>query len=335
MFSESGGLDYICADRKILETEGKLEIIDESAPEENKKYLVNLGSHMLEHEIAIKDENNKPLPEGIVGEIMISGPSVCQGYFENPDATREVFQQKLEGKDAAFLSTGDLGLLWKEHLYFSGRIKDLIIIRGRNYYPQDIEYAIPDVKEIRPGCVIAYSSSEQEGGESLVLAMEVKPALLKDPNMFQDYILPAIDQKVIDLVGEKFQIYPAERIYLTPGTIAKTSSGKIKHTANRIRFKEESFDGLLVRLPEKQEEEEATAFSGIQATIMQLFKKIVEQEPLLDEPFLDLGGDSIKILEFVETLQEKFPTGDDDIMDMIDETTTLADMVNWLEERSS
>lgn len=333
MFSESGGFDYICADRTLLETKGKLEIIDESAPEENKKYLVNLGTHMQEHEIAIKDEKNKPLPEGKVGEIVISGPSVCQGYFENPVATREIFQQKLEGKEAAFLSTGDLGLLWKDHLYFTGRIKDLIIIRGRNYYPQDIEYAIPEVKEIRPGCVIAFSLAEQEGGEALILAMEIKGDLLKDMNMFEDYILPTIDQKVIDLVGEKFQIYPSERIYLKPGTITKTSSGKIKHAANRNRFNEEAFEGLLVRLPIKKEEE-TTPYSGIQATVMQLFKKIVEQEPVLDEPFLDLGGDSIKILEYVETLQEKFPTGDDDIMDIIDESTTLNDIVSWLEEKS-
>jgi|GEM_PF-5338357 len=146
------------------------------------------------------------------------------------------------------------------------------------------------------------------------------------------YILPAIDNKVVELIGQQFQIYPAERIYLQPGTIAKTSSGKIKHNANRAKFLNETFDGLLARLPEDPEEEMASTGSGVQATVMALFKKIVAQEPLLDEPFLDLGGDSIKILEFLETLQEKYPAPGRDILDRVDETTTLLDIVGWLEE---
>ncbi len=333
MFSKSEGLETLCADRKLLETEGKLRLIDESSPEEEKKYLVNLGPSMDQHEILVRDENYQVLPEGEVGKVMISGPSVCEGYFENSDATKEVFQQKIEGREQPFLFTGDLGLMWEKNLYFTGRIKDLIIIRGRNYYPQDIEYAIPQVDEIRPGCVIAFSSDKLESGESLVLAMEIKGNLLKDMEMFTNYILPAVDKKVVELVGQQFQIYPAERIYLQPGTIAKTSSGKIKHNANRVKFQDESFEGMLVRLPEAPEPEEASATTGIQAMVMRLFKEIVEQEPILDEPFLDLGGDSIKILEFLETLQEKYPRPGQDILDMIDETTTLFNIIAWLEEK--
>lgn len=333
MFSRSEGLSALCADREILETEGRLEFIDESAPEEKKKYLVNLGPSMNGHEILIKDERNRPLPEGTVGEIMISGPSVCEGYFENPKATEEIFRQTIEGRDQPFLSTGDLGLMWEGNLYFTGRIKDLIIIRGRNYYPQDIEYAIPQVEEIRAGCVIAYATDRLESGEALVLAMEVKKHLLKDMEMFNTYILPAVDKKVVELVGQQFQIYPAERIYLQPGTIAKTSSGKIKHNANRIKLQQDHFEGLLARLPEAAEEDSASASSGVQAAVQSLFRKIVEQEPIMDEPFLDLGGDSIKILEFLETLQEKYPRPGRDILDMVDETTTLADLVTWLEEK--
>ncbi len=333
MFSRSEGLAALCADRKLLETEGKLKLIDESAPEEEKKYLVSLGPSMDHHEILVKDENNCVLPEGEVGEIMISGPSVCEGYFENPGATEEIFKQKIEGREQPFLSTGDLGLMWEKNLYFTGRIKDLIIIRGRNYYPQDIEYALPKVEEVRPGCVIAYSSDKLASGESLVLAMEIKGNLLKDMDMFTSYILPAVDKKVVELVGQQFQIYPSERVYLQPGTIAKTSSGKIKHNANRIKLQNDAFEGLLARLPDKTEEEAGTAASGIQAEVQSLFKKIVEQEPIVDEPFLDLGGDSIKILEFLETLQEKYPRPGRDILDMVDETTTLMDIISWLEEK--
>jgi acyl-CoA synthetase (AMP-forming)/AMP-acid ligase II len=310
-----------------------LRLIDESSPEEEKKYLVSLGPAMDNHEILVKDEQNCVLPEGEVGEIMISGPSVCAGYFENPDATQKVFKQKIEGRDQPFLSTGDLGLMWDKSLYFTGRIKDLIIIRGRNYYPQDIEYAIPQVEEIRPGCVIAYASDQSDEGESLVLAMEIKGNLLKDMEMFKNYILPTVDAKVVELVGQQFQIYPSERLYLQPGTIAKTSSGKIKHNANRVKLQNDAFDGLLARLPDATEDDNAPVASGLEAEVMALFKKIVEQEPFLDEPFLDLGGDSIKILEFLEKLEEKYPRPGLDILDLIDETTTLQEIVGWLKEK--
>ncbi len=246
MFSESKGLEALCVDRHILESDGQLSLVDESTPDADKKYLVNLGSHMVDHEIAVMDENNQPLPEGTVGDIMISGPSVCQGYYRNPTATEETFRQKIEGKDKFFLATGDLGLMWKQHLYFTGRRKDVIIIRGKNIYPQDIEYAVAVVKEIRPGCVIAFSS-QSSSGEALVLAMEVRADLLKDLDAFHSDILNTLDMNVTRLVGQKFKVFPEERLYLMPGTITKTSSGKIKHAANANKFRQLEFEGLLAR----------------------------------------------------------------------------------------
>lgn len=332
MFSESAALKTLCVDRHLLEKEGRLRLIDESAAEEDKKYLVSLGTNMHNHEIVIKNENNQSLPEGEVGEIMIAGPSVCMGYFENKAATEKTFQQKIAGKDQPFLATGDLGLLWQGNLYFTGRIKDIIIIRGRNYYPQDIEYAVHEVEEVRPGSLLAFAASDQGSGERLVLALEIRKDLLKDMEMFKNYVLPTIDQKIIDIVGQKFQIIPSERIYLQPGTIAKTSSGKVKHYYNSQIFQEVEFEGLLARLPDISPAEFAPT-SNIQSLVMNLFKKIVQQEPVLDEPFLDLGGDSIKILEFIETLQEKYPTPGADLLDLIEETTTLQDIVGWLEKK--
>ncbi len=246
MFSESKGLEALCVDRSLLETEDQLQLVEESTPDEDKKYLVNLGTHMTDHEIAIVDENDQALPEGRVGEIMISGPSVCEGYYRNPAATAEIFRRRIEGKDKFFLATGDLGLLWKDHLYFTGRIKDVIIIRGKNIYPQDIEYAVSEVKEIRAGCVVAFPI-QKDAGEALVLAMEVKGELLKDMDTFHKNLLNSIDMKVTRLVGQKFKVFPEERLYLLPGTVAKTSSGKIKHAANASKFRKAEFEGLIAR----------------------------------------------------------------------------------------
>ena len=126
-----------------------------------KKMFVNLGSQMDGHEIVIKGSQNQVLPEGEVGELMVSGPSVAQGYYKNKQATEDIFLQKIKGKEQPFLATGDTALLWEGNLYFAGRIKDIIIIRGRNYYPHDIELVLSRVEELRPGCLMAYASGAE------------------------------------------------------------------------------------------------------------------------------------------------------------------------------
>ncbi len=184
---------------------------------------------------------------------------------------------------------------------------------------------------MRAGCIVAYAETD-DSGEYLCIAAEVKKEYLKDPSMFSDYILPTVDQRLTELIGSKFQIHPAKRIYLQPGVISKTSSGKIKHQLNVGKFITGSFEGLLSILPK---EEDAGSDSDIGATVKRLFKKIVEQKPVMDEPFLDLGGDSIKIVEFIESLQEVYPTPGYDLMDDIDETSTLNDIVKWLESKAA
>ncbi|MCP4752243.1 MAG: fatty acyl-AMP ligase [Proteobacteria bacterium] len=330
MFSESSGLGTLCADRRLLETQGKLRLIDETAPLEEKKYLVDLGPSMVDHEIVIKSDENKPLPEGEVGEIVLSGPSVCQGYYENPEATRETFQQRIEGKEEPFLSTGDLGLMWEGKLYFTGRIKDIIIIRGRNYFPQDIEHAVPQGKEIRSGCVIAYAASEGERAEQLVVAMEIQAELMMDMDMFLKYVLPAIDKKVTTEIGQQFQIRPDIRLYLRPGTLTKTSSGKIKHHENIKKLSQPDFKGLVSRLSDISEEEKEVL--ELQTTVMQLFEKIVGTKAVPDAPILP-SGESSKIAGFIEAIEEKYPVPGLDVNDIVDETTTLNEIMEWLEEQ--
>ncbi len=331
MFTESAGLSALCADRNLLETEGKLKLVDESAPRKDKKYLVNLGPVMNGHEIVIKDNDNTPLPEGEVGEITINGPSVCEGYFEAPEATREAFQQQIVGRDKPFLGTGDLGLLWKGDLYFSGRIKDIIIIRGRNYYPQDIEHAVPQDREIRSGCVLAFANSMAEQAEQLVLAMEIQAQLMMDKEMFHKYVLPAIDKKVVETIGQKFQIYPDVRLYLRPGTITKTSSGKIKHLENRIKFRQLNFKGLVARLPEILEDEKEVL--ELKSSVKELFQKTIGREPSLDEALHQLSCDSDKIKRFIDSVQEKYPVPGLNLSDFVDESTTLNEIIEWIEEQ--
>ena len=331
------GLKGLCIDRHVLETKGRVKLLDENAPDTDKKMLVNLGSQMDGHEIVIKGTENQPLQEGEVGELMISGPSVAQGYYDNIQATEEIFQQKIKGKEQPFLATGDTALLWNDELYFTGRIKDIIIIRGRNYYPQDIELVLSEVEELRPGCLMAYASethvpvageigsSAGDEAEHLAVAMEVRVDLIKDMELFRKYVLATIDQKITELVGEHFQILPSERLYLEPGTITKTSSGKIKHLGNRQLFLEENFDGLIERIFSSQDNDDSAVEEktpSLEADLVALFKKVVSIVPDLDQPILDSSADSVMIVEFVDQVETKYAQSIE-----VEDNTTLSDII--------
>jgi len=332
MFSGSKtGLHGLCADRHVLETEGRVKVLGDDAPAADKKMLVNLGSQMDGHEIVIKGPDNQQLPEGEVGELMISGPSVAQGYYENMQATEEIFRQNIIGKEQPFLATGDTALLWKGELYFAGRIKDIIIIRGRNYYPHDIELVLAGVEELRPGCLMAYASGAEDESEHLAVAVEVRADLLKDPDVFRKYVLTSIDQKIIEIVGKHFQITPSERLYLEPGTIDKTSSGKIKHLRNRKTFAEETFAGLIERVSSSTETEDfdvAENKPSLETELTALFNKVVSLEPELDQPILDCGADSVVIVEFVDQVETKYALSLE-----IEDDTTLKDIIGQVKSK--
>ena len=329
MFSGSKtGLHGLCVDRHVLETEGRVKVLSEDASDADKKMLVNLGSQMDGHEIVIKGAENQALPEGEVGELMVSGPSVAQGYYENKQATEDIFLQKIKGKEKPFLATGDTALLWKGELYFAGRIKDIIIIRGRNYYPHDIELVLAGVEELRPGCLMAYASGAEDESEHLAVAVEVRADLLKDLEVFSKYVLTSIDQKIIEIVGKHFQIAPTERLYLKPGSIAKTSSGKIKHLRNRETFAEETFAGLIERISSSVETDYFAVEENkpsLETELTTLFKKVVSIELELDQPVLDCGADSVVIIDFIDQVETKYA-----ISLEIEDETTLRDIIGQL-----
>ncbi|MBT6503231.1 MAG: fatty acyl-AMP ligase [Deltaproteobacteria bacterium] len=331
MFTESSHLNAICVHRQKLESKGHFKLIDETAPLDQKKFLVNLGPAMHGHEIVIKGPENTSLPEGSVGEILLSGPSVCEGYFDNIEATEETFRQRIQGKQNPFLATGDLGLIWEGNLYFVGRKKDIIIIRGKNYYPQDIEYAIPLGKEIRPECVMAFADASGSGNDKLTLAMEIEGGLLPDQEMLYKYVIPAIDNRIVSELGKQLQIYPDVRLYLKPGSLSKTSSGKLKHRENRAQLIKPEVKGLICRVPDLPEYDIETTETG--ELVVKLFRQIVGVKPDLNGTLYQLSGNKERIQRFVETLQEIYPLSDQELTDWINERTTLDELIDWLDEQ--
>ncbi|WP_189524989.1 AMP-binding protein [Nostoc sp. 'Peltigera membranacea cyanobiont' 232] len=171
-----------------------------------------------------------------VGEIWLSGGSVSSGYWNRPQETKETFQAYLaDTKEGPFIRTGDLGFLLDGELFVTGRLKDVIIIRGQNHYPQDIELTVQESHPaLRPNCGAAFSV-EVEGEERLVVVQEVERSYLRQIN--GDEVVEAIRKAVSQ--DHQLQIYGI--VLLKTASIPKTSSGKIQRYACRQFFLEGGF----------------------------------------------------------------------------------------------
>jgi fatty-acyl-CoA synthase len=198
---------------------GRAEPAREGAPVVE---IMSCGHSFPGHEVKITDESGAPVREREIGEIVVRGPSVTRGYFDNPGATAEAFRDD-------WLRTGDLGYLANGQLHICGRLKDLIIIRGANYHPQDIEWAVSEVPGVRRDNVVAFSVT-RDGEERLVIAAEGNSTDATD-------LRRAIAAKVNEVCALHVQEVAVVRV----GSLPKTSSGK----AQRRRTKQLFEDGQL------------------------------------------------------------------------------------------
>ncbi|MCX5094894.1 fatty acyl-AMP ligase [Streptomyces sp. NBC_00365] len=174
-------------------------------------------------------ERREELPEGEVGEIWVSGASVAKGYWRNALATRETFRATLRDRPDRFLRTGDLGFLREGELFVTGRLKDLMVIDGRNHYPQDLELSAEmSHGALRPGCTAAFSVDGGVEGEQPVIVAETAPDAAGDSERITELIRSAI--------GEAHGLSVRDVVLVHPGTIPKTSSGKIQRHASRAAY---------------------------------------------------------------------------------------------------
>ena len=193
------------------------------------KALVACGRPSPRHELMIVDpESLKPLPDGEIGEAWFRGPTVAAGYWKHEDKTAETFGARTADGEGPFLRTGDLGFVNEGELYPTGRIKDLIIVRGRNLYPQDVELtAQRAVEAFRPGCGTAFAVEGDEGTEAVVLVQEVRDPGEIDAEAAIDAAREAISREHgVDITV----------VLIEPRTIPKTSSGKLQRLATRDRY---------------------------------------------------------------------------------------------------
>jgi len=239
VFISSGTLDrepvYLEVD---LESLGKDNIAKPATTETHKKIFVGCGHAKLGEQIFIIDpKRNCEVPRNHVGEIWLTGPNVMCGYYNNAEATAQTLVSQ-QG-DRPYLRTGDLGFMDDNgELYITGRLKDMMIVNGVNYYPQDIEICVEQAHlDIRSGCVIAFSVPGATG-EELVTVVELNKAGIT--KMKQSGYLEELVEAISSKVGENFELPLNQLVFLKIGCIPKTSSGKLR----RQQCKQDFLQGI-------------------------------------------------------------------------------------------
>ncbi|NEQ43486.1 MAG: fatty acyl-AMP ligase [Leptolyngbya sp. SIOISBB] len=258
---------FCYVDSESLE-KGNVQVVASS--HSGAKAFVSCGQSIPDQIIKIVDSEKLTIcDDREVGEIWVSGPSVAQGYLDRPDESQASFSAQLVGhEEQAFLRTGDLGFLHNDHLYITGRIKDLIIIRGQNHYPQDIELTVERSHPVlRPNCGAAFSI-DVKGKEQLVVVYEVERSALR--GIDSDGVLEQMRQAIT--AQHALNLYAA--VLVKTGSIPKTSSGKIRRRACRDSF----LNGTLNIVKDwSQSPEHLLTFKSLQADVDSVLQKFLNK----------------------------------------------------------
>jgi acyl-CoA synthetase (AMP-forming)/AMP-acid ligase II len=244
VFVCSGGKGKITVSKKELEEENKVVVVEEMGSTKSEGTIHFLGCGFPSKQgvdVRIVDPVSRgALSDGMVGEIWISSPSKARGYYGKDwkETNREFNESMLEGKREAstksggYLRSGDLGFLHEGQLYLCGRIKDLIIVGGRNLYPQDIEATAEEVASefIRSGCSAAFSICDKGEEEAVVLVMELKEPLPKAAKR------EIIADMVLAEVFKEHSLSLSCIVLVKPKTVPKTTSGKIQRSEARKQY---------------------------------------------------------------------------------------------------
>jgi 8-amino-7-oxononanoate synthase len=312
----SGGLKteppIICQVKKsALEQDRVIVASDEG---EDLQALVSCGQSWLGQKIAIVNPNSLTLcPPDSIGEIWVSGPNVAQGYWNQPEETKETFQPRIaDTGEEPFLRTGDLGFIKNERLFITGRLKDLIIIRGRNHYPQDIELTVEQSdSKLRSNSGAAFTV-RINGEEQLVVIQEVEREHLRKIDVDE------VSTRIRRSVAEEHELQIYDVVLIRPLSIPKTSSGKIQRSACRQKYLNNEFEVVkgrtqLSQIPQQSAtESETEVFSSEPMAFLENWMKgwiarkanVPAKTISSTSQFVDYGLDSVQAVEFASEVEK-------------------------------
>ncbi|WP_244937329.1 AMP-binding protein, partial [Methylobacterium crusticola] len=272
-----------------------------AVPRDGGTRVVACGAAQAGHPIAVLDADGAVLPEGGIGEVVVSGPSLAEGYWRNPEASAAAF---VERDGVRTLRTGDLGFVRDGRLHLVGRAKDLIIVRGQNIYPQDVERAVEDgVDLLRKGRIAAFAV-ERDGQEGLGVAVEV-------PRAARRLVAPeALAGLIAEVVGEAFLETAHVVALLEPGALPRTSSGKLRRDATRRGVAAGTLGAYAVVVggraagAAQAPAPAPAAGTPTEAALRRVWSEILGRDGIgRDDHFLALGGDSVAALRALAAIR--------------------------------
>ena len=323
----SGGLKTLPPVRHHIEGKAleQNQVVTTNPDNSDARTIIGCGQTLFDKIAIVNHESKTRTAPNEVGEIWVSGLSVAQGYWNKPEVTQKIFNAYLDNGQGPFLRTGDLGFMTDGELFVTGRLKDVIIIRGRNYYPQDIEMTVErSHPALREHCSSAFSVQIQEQ-EQLVVAVEVERTHLRKLNV--DEVVTAIRQAISE--EHELQVYGV--LLLKTASIPKTSSGKIQRHACKAGFLDSSLKtvGSWLKPENQQQSDLVNSLSPIvdlsnlnssgdiytTESIENWILSWLSQELKLDSKFIDgnqsftnYGVDSVMAVELAQKLGDWLET---------------------------
>jgi thioester reductase-like protein/FkbH-like protein len=298
--------------------------VEPARVDEDTTALVSSGHPLPGSEVAIIDpELLTIVGDGRVGEICVRGDSIARGYWGRPVLSRATFELELIGDSGGpWLRTGDLGFVDAGELFVCGRRKDLLIVRGRNLHPHDLERAISDAhSRVRPGCVAAIAT-EHDDHEEIVIIAEVRESTAADR-------LDEIARTAREVLSDGFGVRPLEVVLVQPHSLPKTSSGKLRRSAARDLWRTGRLDRLahVDRGPSRSEAEPPRDI--VEARLLEICAEVLEVPQLTrDDDFFKLGADSVAIASMTARLEvvlgREIPLG------AVFDSPSVAGLAGWL-----
>lgn len=289
--SEVVVLDDLLASNKIIPFN--------QVQEGNYKDLVFACGEVCEKycDVVIVGENEQKLGENQIGDIYICGDGITAGYYNNPEETNIAYNHYVDGK-GPYLKTGDLGFIKENKLFLAGRSKDLLIINGKNIYPQDLEFAISEVSTDIENNSIAVFSTGNTDSNILAVAEVSRHAMHSNLDKLAD--------DIHEKISAEFIVNLSSIILVKPYSLPKTSSGKIQRSRCKSIYLEDGFKVLLSKEYDNKSAEHL--LKGIDIILEQLMddNEQISFIPDMDKSLLELGVDSIQLIQLAHEISFKY-----------------------------
>ncbi|MBS0184104.1 MAG: amino acid adenylation domain-containing protein [Nitrospira sp.] len=284
-------------------------IVKESpASKPGTRTLVGCGAPLEETHVRIVNPTiHSECPPGVVGEVWLAGAGIGAGYWSKPDETDATFKAALAGsEEGLYLRTGDLGFLHRGELFLTGRLKDLIIVRGRNYYPHDLEWS---AQQAHPGLRRGYGAAfsiEGKTGELVVLVHEIEKQVPESD-------LTEVVRCIRRALADEYELEIHTVVLIKSGTIPRTSSGKIQRGACRAAFESGRLAVVMASTLDLAPEAETdgapskTPQTTIEKKLADIWQEVLGgQPPHRHANFFALGGNSLLAAQIVARILDVF-----------------------------